>query len=227
MTKNILVIAAHPDDEVLGCGGAMARHSANGDTVGVLFIADGVGARNDKFVESLQKRKQAAESSLKILGSQSLGFFDFPDNRLDTVPLLDIVQKIEKVIKEFKPFVVYTHHHGDLNIDHAIVHRATMTACRPTPGSCVKEIYAYEVLSSTEWSLVNQSFHPNYFIDIQQSFDKKMLALEIYAEEIPPSPHARSIEAVQALSTVRGASVGLKRAEAFVTLRRVADDSTI
>jgi LmbE family N-acetylglucosaminyl deacetylase len=218
MSKNILLIAAHPDDEVLGCGGTIARHAVSGDNIGVLYIADGVGARNDSFDKNLKKRKQAAENSLQILGARSLGFLDLPDNRLDSLPLLDIVQKIERVINDFQPNVVFTHHYGDLNIDHEIVHRATMTACRPIPGSSIKEIYAYEAMSSTEWALEGRAFVPNYFVDIEDFWDKKKNALEIYHEEMRMSPHTRSIKHLAALAVHRGNSVGLKKAEAFQIL---------
>lgn len=223
MTKNILIIAAHPDDEVLGCGGTIARHSSNRDRIGVLFIADGVGARNDAFAENLKKRKQAAEAALKTLGAESLGFLDFPDNRLDTIPLLDIVQKIEKVIEDFQPNVVYTHHYGDLNVDHAIVHRATLTACRPIPKSCVKEIYVYEVLSATEWSLGNNLFVPNCFVGIEDYWDQKINAINSYNQEMRPSPHTRSMEHLKSLAEHRGESVGLKKAEAFLMIRYIND----
>lgn len=223
MSNNILVIAAHPDDEVLGCGGTIAKHIDNNDKVGVLFIADGVGSRLDSFDDNLKKRKYAATNAIKVLGGKILGFFDFPDNCLDTIPLLDIVQKIEKSIFQFKPAVVYTHHYGDLNIDHAIVHRATMTACRPVPDSHVKEIYTYEVLSSTEWSLGNNLFMPNYFVDIDKYWMKKINAISAYVDEIRAFPHARSKEAIEALSQYRGASVGLRKAEAFFMMRYIDD----
>ncbi|MBS0185074.1 MAG: PIG-L family deacetylase [Proteobacteria bacterium] len=223
MMANILVIAAHPDDEALGCGGTMARHSAMGDKVGVLFIADGVGARNDTFQENLIKRKKAAKNALKILNTEALDFLDFPDNRLDTIALLDIVQKIESTIHKFQPQTIYTHHYGDLNIDHSIVHKATMTACRPVPGCSVKNIYSYEVLSSTEWGLANKRFVPNYFIDIADYWDQKRDALMAYNEEMRAYPHTRSIESLEALSLHRGTSVGLRKAEAFSIIRSIND----
>ena len=221
MNKRILVIAAHPDDEVLGCGGTIARHNINSDNVGVVFIADGVGARNDNFAENLQKRKQAAESALNILGALNFGFFDFPDNRLDTIPLIDIVQKLEGVIEDFQPEIVYTHHSGDLNIDHQIVNRATLTACRPLPESTIKAIYAYEVISSTEWSLNGHTFLPNYFVNIDLFFEKKVEALNAYEKEMRLFPHTRSIEHVEALAIHRGSSVGFLKAEAFQLIRKI------
>jgi LmbE family N-acetylglucosaminyl deacetylase len=219
MSKNVLVIAAHPDDEVLGCGASMAKHALQGDKVGVLFVADGIGARNNSFEGDLQKRKAAAHEALKILGAEALDFLDFPDNRLDSVPLLDIVQKIESMIAQFSPEIVYTHHHGDLNIDHAVVHRATMTACRPLPGSRIKEVYAYEVLSATDWSLGNSLFSPNVFVNIGEFWDKKADALMCYVDEMRSFPHTRSLESLDFLSRHRGATMGLERAEAFSTIR--------
>ncbi len=218
MSKNILVIAAHPDDEVLGCAGTIIRHSSNGDNVGVLYVADGVGARNELFEENIKKRKQSAEQALQILGAQNLGFLDFPDNRLDSVPLLDIVQKIEVIIRNFLPHVVFTHHSGDLNIDHEIVSRATMTACRPIPGSSVKEIYTYEVMSSTEWALDGSAFIPNYFVDINEFWDRKKSALDVYNDEMRISPHTRSIKHLESLAIHRGNCVGMEKAEAFQML---------
>ena len=215
MTKNILVIAAHPDDEVFGCGGTMARHRANGDKVAVLFIADGVGARNNLFAENLQKRKHSAENALKILGAQNLGFMDLPDNRLDTVPLLDIIQKIEKVIREFQPSVIYTHHYADLNVDHVIASRATITACRPLDSSSVKELFFYEVPSATDWAISKNSFVPNMYINIQHYFDKKIDALSCYDEEMRKHPHPRSYENLKNLAALRGSTSGFVLAESF------------
>lgn len=219
MTKNVLIIAAHPDDEVLGCGGAIATHASRGDKVGVLYVADGIGARDDLFEEGLKKRKAAAYQALKILGAEVLDFLDFPDNRLDNVPLLDVVKKIESLMQKFVPEVVYTHHYGDLNIDHAIVHRATMTACRPLPGSHIKEIYTYEVLSATEWGLGNSAFSPSMFMNIADCWDKKLKALLCYKDEIRNFPHTRSLENLDFLSRYRGATIGFERAEAFSTIR--------
>ncbi len=221
MSKNILIIAAHPDDEVLGCGATMARHTHHGDNVGVVFVSDGVGARNSDFENNLKKRKESALKALKILGADCLSFLDFPDNRLDTIPFLDIVQPLEDIINAFNPSIVYTHHYGDLNIDHAIVHRAIMTACRPLPHTPIEEIYSYEVVSSTEWGLQGAYFQPNRFVDVSDFFSKKIEAIQAYHEEMRLFPHSRSIEHIDALAVHRGATVGLKKAEAFFLVRAI------
>lgn len=225
MSKNILVIAAHPDDEILGCGGTIARHSNEKDRVKIIFIADGVGARSDNFEHNLKARKESANNAANILGVQSIEFLDFPDNQLDTIPLLSIVKQVEHIIKQFKPEIVYTHCYDDLNIDHQITHRATMTACRPAsdPGRSVKEIYAYEVVSSTELGLQRSYFKPNYFVDIDAFFSKKIEALKAYSNEMRAFPHSRSLEHIEALSIHRGATIGLNKAEAFLLERAIRD----
>ncbi len=147
--KNVLVVAAHPDDEILGCGGAMARHVEHGDDVHVLFVADGVSSRGGDF--SIDEHRQMSIRANEEVGTHSPRFLDFPDNQLDSVPLLQIVQGIEPHIEDISPRIIYTHFSGDLNIDHSIVNRAVMTACRPQPNFPVQEIYAFEVPSSTGW----------------------------------------------------------------------------
>jgi len=219
-----MIIAAHPDDEVLGCGGTMARHSNEGDTVYTVFMADGVTSRGRQLKNDvLQVRNKAATEVSILLGSQLPLFFGFPDNKMDTIAFLDIVQTLEPVIQRIQPSIVYTHHGGDLNIDHQITHRAVMTACRPIPGQCVKEIYCFEVLSSTEWSSssVGNTFIPKRFVDISSSYGKKISALEIYGEEIHRFPHSRSKEAIKALAELRGSSMGIKAAEGFGIERQI------
>lgn len=219
MPKNVLVVAAHPDDEVLGCGGAIARHTSEGDEVRVIFAADGVGARATDFDKSLKERRKSAYDALSLLGVKTVNFFDFPDNQLDTVPLLSVIQKIEGLTKEFQPEIVYTHHYGDLNIDHALTAKACMTACRPLPGSSVKALLFFEVLSATHWGLATESFKPNYYIDIKDFFDKKMSAIQCYAFEMRAYPHCRSEKAVKSLSQYRGSQTGFEFAEAFEVFR--------
>jgi LmbE family N-acetylglucosaminyl deacetylase len=216
----VFVVAAHPDDEVLGCGGAIARHADRGDRVDVLFVADGVTSRPGGKA-SLEGRRAAARRAAQVLKVRAPRFLDFPDNRLDSVPLLDIVQALERVIAEVAPTVVYTHHGGDLNIDHRIVHQATLTALRPMPNSKIEGLFAFETPSSTEWATpaIGAGFRPDRFIDISSVLERKLAALEAYGEELRPFPHPRSAEAVRALATWRGASAGLKAAEAFLTLR--------
>lgn len=220
MNERVLVIAAHADDEALGCGGTIARHAADGDSVDVIFLADGVTSRGDT---ELAGRRAAATKACSVLGASTPIFFDFPDQKLDTVGFLQVVQAIEPVIAKIRPAVIYTHHGGDLNLDHRIVHQAVMTALRPMPSSTYRAVYAFEVASSTEWAgpSIGPSFRPDHFVGIENTLDRKMEALQAYDQEMREFPHSRSYDAVRALAVVRGASVGLRAAEAFVTLRSI------
>jgi LmbE family N-acetylglucosaminyl deacetylase len=222
MNKSILVIAAHPDDEVLGCGGTIARHLNDGDEIHVVFMSDGVASRIHANNEEVNERKQAAINASNILRVKNKPIFlGLPDNRMDTLALLDIVQSLEEIINEIKPEVIYTHHVGDLNIDHKVTHQAVMTACRPQPEFCVREIYSFEVLSSTEWS-TNNLFFPNYFVDISDTLELKISAIKAYNSELRTFPHARSIESIKALVKYRGGSMGIGAAEAFKVERLIS-----
>ncbi len=221
MKKNILIVAAHPDDEVLGCGGTIAKHVTDGDKVYVLFMTNGVGSR-DASSKEIRDRWIAAQNAADILGIASIQQLDFPDNKMDTVALLNIVQPIEEVIDKLQPEIIYTHFIGDLNIDHQVTHKAVMTACRPQPGFCVKKIYAFEVLSSTEWSYSrSKCFTPCKFFDISKYMEIKLNALSCYQQEIRSFPHARSYEMTRYLSKSRGGQVGLDAAEAFEIIREI------
>jgi LmbE family N-acetylglucosaminyl deacetylase len=218
--NKVLVVVAHPDDEALGCSGTIAKYVAEGDKVHLLFMCDGVSSRNISSDNDVEKRKLAAQQSANILGIESLNYLNFPDNKMDTVPLLEVVQSIEEVIKKLQPKIIYTHHVGDLNVDHQITHRAVMTACRPLPDFCVKEIYAFEVLSSTEWQTPGiLPFIPNVFVDIKGYIDIKKQALNVYSEEMRQSPHSRSIDNALRLNALRGNSIGVDYAEAFKLIR--------
>jgi len=218
--NNILIVVAHPDDESLGCGGAIARHVDSGDRVSVVFLADGSSSRSDNVNTSksaIYARMQLGIEACDILGVKNPQFLNLPDNKMDTVPFLDIVQSLERVIEKINPVIVYTHHAGDLNIDHKITHQAVMTACRPQPGCSVREIYSFEILSSTEWNSpsLGSYFIPNKFIDINSTLDRKLLSLEVYNNEMRVFPHSRSFKSVKALASHRGASMGMIAAEAF------------
>jgi LmbE family N-acetylglucosaminyl deacetylase len=217
----VLVIAAHPDDEALGCGATMAWHADRGDSVNVLFLADGETSRHDVTSHAIAARSAAARDAARILGARPPLSLSFPDQRLDSVPFLDIVQSLERVIAEIKPDTVYTHFPGDLNKDHAIVARAAMTACRPQPGAPVKAIYAYEVLSATNWFDAAHQFSPQRTLDVISQWPRKMAALHAYQHEMRASPHARSYEVIEALGRFRGGLVGVTFGEAFVVLREV------
>jgi LmbE family N-acetylglucosaminyl deacetylase len=218
MNKTILVIAAHSDDEALGCSGVIARHVAEGDNVHLLFMTDGVASRPGSG--DGDNRLTSAQGASKILRVTSFTNLNFPDNRMDSIPLLDIVKEIESKFIQIQPEVIYTHHIGDLNIDHQITHKAVVTACRPQPSLCVEEIYAFEVLSSTEWSTPGVAvFSPNVFIDITGYINIKKQVLKFYSEEMHEPPHSRSIDNALRLNALRGNSVGVDYAEAFELIR--------
>jgi len=226
MFETILVIAAHPDDEALGAGGALARWAAEGADIHVAFLADGVGSRQcgAPDVSELNGRRIAAGKACAALGLlHAPTFDDLPDNRLDTVPLLDIAKSIEALINRVQPDTVLTHHAGDLNIDHRRVHQAVLTACRPQPAHPVHPLLFFEVASSTEWQTPGSGpmFAPNVFIDITNTLDQKRAALSAYEQEMRSWPHARSIEAVEHLARWRGATVGVAAAEAFMLGRLI------
>lgn len=218
--KKILIVAAHPDDEVLGCGGTIAKHISEGNEVHVVFMSDGVSSRNRFSDAQLQNRKTAAKLVQSLLGITSLNFLDLPDNKMDSLPLLDITKKLETIIENIKPSVVFTHHYNDLNIDHSLTNSAVMTACRPLPNSTINEIYGFEILSSTEWSNSQKGvFRPTYFVDISKHFKKKLNAVMIYEDEMKKSPHSRNIKHVEVLAQHRGNSVGVFMSEAFEVYR--------
>ena len=228
MRKTIAVIAAHPDDEVLGCGGAIAIHGKAGDDVYVLILAEGVTSRSERrdlsrSREAVSELAGVAQKANAILGVKSLLLHDFPDNRMDSVDLLDVVKVVERFLKEIQPDIVYTHHGGDLNVDHRIVHDAVITVCRPQPHEKQATLLFFEVASSTDWRLGNPNslFAPNWFVDISEVVDLKEQALREYASEMRPWPHARSIKALESLAAWRGSMVGVEAAEAFVLGRCV------
>ena len=226
MTESVLILAAHPDDEVLGCGGAIATLAEQGAQVHIAFLADGVGARgSDAAPEAneLAARRAAAQSACRILGAQSVHFDDLPDNRLDSLPLLDITQRVEALIAQHRPKTVFTHHAGDLNIDHRRVHQAVITACRPQRGHPVRTLLCFEVPSSTEWQPPGSGtpFEPNWFVEISTTLERKLAALDAYAAELRDWPHPRSRQGVEHLARWRGATVGVEAAEAFMLARHL------
>ena len=220
---NILVIAAHADDEVLGCGGTIAKYKDQGATINVALLADGVssryeGKKNSK--DDLKVRNLAAKDANKILGVDKVLFGAFPDNRMDSVDLLDVVKHVESLIDNLKPDVILTHHSNDLNIDHRIVNQAVCTACRPQNNCSVKSILFFEVPSSTEWQINSlNAFNPTFFEEVPNYMSIKISALESYSMEMRKWPHPRSIEGVTHLAKWRGASVGVDAAESFIVGR--------
>jgi LmbE family N-acetylglucosaminyl deacetylase len=223
MKNKILVVVAHADDEALGCGGTLIKHRDAGDEIRIIFMTDGVGARSKSEQISQEQRLAAQTKVCQQLTIGNFYNFDFPDNNMDSITLIKVVQSIENITQEFQPNIIYTHHGGDLNIDHQVVHRAVMTASRPQPNHSVTKILAFEVNSSTEWSTesIGGHFIPNYFIDISKQITEKERLLEHYHAEMREYPHTRSIEGVINRNKTRGNSVGLKAAEAFMLIREI------
>jgi N-acetylglucosamine malate deacetylase 1 len=227
VSRTIAVVAAHPDDEVLGCGATIARHAIAGEQVHVLIVAEGATSRDvvrsrSGAAAQLSALATSAREAHAILGSASLEMLEFPDNRMDSVDLLDVVKPIEAFLNKVCPEILYTHFPADLNVDHRVVSEAVQVACRPVPGSKLKRLLLFEVASSTDWRVASSAnFNPNYFVEISATLELKRRALSAYASEIRPWPHARSLEAVEALATWRGASIGVAAAEAFVLGRGI------
>ena len=223
----VLVIAAHPDDEVLGCGGTAARIVQEGNDVYIAIMGEGITSRHQKREaaegEELSLLHRHAEAAARKIGAKDVLLQKLPDNRLDSVPLLDVVKLVENLIEKVQPHVIYTHHPGDLNVDHGVIHRAVLTATRPMAGQCVREIYAFEVPSSTEWafSSVQPVFRPNVFMDISATLETKIAAMACYETEAREFPHPRSGEALRAIAARWGSVAGCGAAEAFELVRAV------
>lgn len=225
---NVLVIAAHPDDEVLGAGCAIARHAGKGDGVYAYIATDGCGARKEKGYDEkrVAELRRHAEQAAKILGARKVFFGEFEDQMLDATPVSRIAKELEKLLLEVKPQVVYTHCSADMNKDHRILFEATLVACRPhsSSGESVKKILAFEIPSSTEWGVqaLKTSFVPNYFVDASGGLlQKKIAAFACYATEQQPDPHPRSQRGLEVFASYRGFQAGVRHAEAFEAVRLV------
>lgn len=225
--NRVLVLAAHPDDEVLGCGATIARLAREGAEVHIAILGEGITSRYGKEEKAdrklLEKLHAASRRVATLLGAKDLSLHNLPDNKFDTVPLLDVVKIIEKVVKEVQPRVLYTHHASDLNIDHGITARAVLTATRPVAGCPVRELLAFEVPSSTEWAFqqYEPAFRADVFMDVQATIEAKIKAMELYEGETRPFPHPRSGEALRAIARRWGSVAGVEYAEAFSLVRAV------
>jgi LmbE family N-acetylglucosaminyl deacetylase len=218
---NILIAAAHPDDEVLGAGASIARWVREGHHVSVLFFTDGVGSRG-KNTPAIKIRQKAARKAAEILGFSIAGFGKFPDNQLDRVSLLEITQSIERIKKKLQPEFVLTHFWGDLNIDHRRVFEAVLTAFRPQPGEKCRTIQSFEVASATEWGSPATAFRPTVYNEVStQDVEKAVRAYQAYSHEVRADPHARSLEAFLARRALRGRETGVEWAEGFVLNRQL------
>ena len=226
MSQRVLIVAAHPDDEVLGCGATAARHARSGEEVHVLILAEGITSRSLKRKtrsrqSELSALRASAVSAGDILGAATVTLGKFPDNRMDSVNLLDVVKVVETFIHRLRPQIVYTHHGGDLNIDHRLTQQAVVTACRPVAKHPVESLLFFEVPSSTEWQAPcrDLDFRPSWFINVSETLAVKIEALKAYSSEIRPWPHPRSVRAVEHLAGWRGSTIGVSAAEAFMVGR--------
>jgi LmbE family N-acetylglucosaminyl deacetylase len=233
----ILVIAAHPDDEILGMGGTIRKYTDTGNIVKIVIMATGIFARRSSNLKNsstysmtekevkiaqlqLKELRKDAKKSAKIIGVSDVEFLDFPDNEMDTVSNLQVTKSIEKIIEKFHPDIVYTHSQNDVNIDHRIIHDATITATRPTSKTSIKSVYSFEIPSSTEWYF-KSPFSPNVFVDISKELSKKVKAMEVYKSELRKYPHPRSKEGLEAIAKRWGTVSGFNAAEAFCLIREL------
>jgi len=221
--SNILVVTAHPDDEVLGMGATIAKLSKDKEQIYLLFLATGIYARKkDEAVmrAELKRLREHAKNASKIMGVEGdhIFFENYPDNAMDTVPFLDIVKKVESFINKIQPLRVFTHHYNDLNIDHRLSFQSTLTATRPIRNNI--ELISFEVPSSTEWGYP-YSFKPNYFVDVSDTYKLKLKALKEYKNEIRDYPHPRSFKVLDAYMTRWGSVIGTKKAEGFEIIRKI------
>lgn len=223
MNRRVLVVAAHPDDEIMGCGGTVAKLSNDGCEVYTLILGEGIASRYEKNVKQkaksqIEELKKQAYAANEIIGVKKVFIHNFPDNRFDTVPLLDLVKVIEQTKQKTRPTIVFTHYEKDLNIDHQLTYKAVITATRPLPNEVVREIYSFEVLSSTEWGYPT-IFSPNVFFDISDTIDLKTKAMSAYKSELKEFPHPRSLKSIRLSAEYWAIRVGLRCVEPFETVR--------
>ena len=223
MSKKILIVASHPDDEVLGCFGTVARLIKEGYEAYTLILGEGKTGRDDKRdIESKKEEIEILNGEIEkansLIGVKKVFVESFPDNRFDSVDLLDIIKIISKVKEEIKPDIIFTHYDNDLNIDHQITYKAVITATRPMEDETVKEIYSFEILSSTEWNYP-LSFSPDTYFDISSTIDLKLKAMNQYGSELCLYPHPRSLEGIELNAKYHGMRIGKRFVEAFKSIR--------
>jgi LmbE family N-acetylglucosaminyl deacetylase len=224
---NVLIVAAHPDDELLGCGGTAARLAREGHSVYMSILGEGITSRSSKRGDAdssaLDRLKGCSQRVADLLGAKELTLHGLPDNRFDSLPLLDVIKIVEELIERWRPAVIYTHHGGDLNVDHQVVSRAVLTATRPIAGHPVRELYMFEIASSTEWAFqqLAPTFRPNVFVDIADTLPLKLQGMRMYESEAREFPHPRSEQALTAIAQRWGSVSGRKAAEAFEAVRLI------
>ena len=226
--KKIAVIAAHPDDEILGCGATLKKLSLRGCEIYVLILSEGItsrgNVRNRKTDKTkLDKLRQNCHQANQTVGAKNVIMKQYPDNRFDSIDLLDIIKEIEEFLSNFPSDIVFTHHRGDLNIDHQITNRAVVTACRPVALSSPDLILCFDILSSTEWYFGSREnrFAPNLFVDVGDTIEDKVKALACYESEIKPFPFARSLESIRIQAKHYGQMINVEAAEAFEIIRAI------
>ena len=221
--NNVLIVVAHPDDETIGMGGTIKKHTIKGDKVFVVSMTNGVGARDSCNKLKVEERINCAENASKILGFNWIEKYDFKDNSLDSYSILEITKSIEKIKSKIRPYLVYTHSGADLNVDHRVISNSVFTAFRPQPDEICQEIRLFETASATDFShqTITSVFSPNLYINIDKTWKYKSLALDGYGNEIKNYPHSRSLEGLHNLAKVRGNQVGIMMAEAFQVARKI------
>ncbi len=223
--STILVVAAHPDDEILGCGGSVHKWVQSGAEVHALIMAEGLTAREERredvSVQRLNALREDARRAAKLIGYQSISFERFPDNRMDSVDLLDVIHVVSQYMDRIRPAVVLTHHHSDLNVDHRVCFQAALTACRPLPECSARTLLTFETPSATEWNFpyYKNTFSPNVFVDISEAVETKIAAMSCYKTESRTAPHPRSASSLYAIARRWGSVVSCDYAEAFELIR--------
>ena len=217
----ILVIAPHPDDEVLGCGGTIAWHSQRGDTVHTAIVTCGIPELYP--IDQVNATRAELAASNQVLGISTTHFLDFPAPVLDMVPGYRLASAITQLLYKLRAQIVYIPHRGDLHADHRAVYLATLVASRPLNGCPVQKLLCYETLSETNWAAPfgDDSFIPTVFVDISQTLEQKLSAMACYKGQLKQPPHPRSLEAIKNLANIRGTSAGLYAAEAFMVVREI------
>jgi N-acetylglucosamine malate deacetylase 1 len=214
----ILVVAPHPDDEVIGCGGTIVKHAKSGNEVSLCFVT--AAYTPDWSKSYIKNRKLEIQKACEVMGISSKFQLDLPTVKLDTVPQKELNDKLSKVVLEAKPDVCYIPSYSDLNKDHRLVFESSLVALRPLAHR-TKKILSYEVLSETEWGSFNRTFQPNVYVDVTKTFKDKILAMKAYASELKSGNHPRSLEIIESLARKRGSEIGCKYAEAFSLIRHI------
>jgi LmbE family N-acetylglucosaminyl deacetylase len=214
----ILIIVPHPDDEVLGCGGTIVKHALGGDEIYLCIVTKAYSP--DWSEDFLRNRSKEIKEANEILGIKKNYFLDFPTVKLDTIPQKELIGALSKVVNEVNPDILYVPHKGDLNKDHRLVFEASLVATRPANRK-IKRILSYETLSETEWGHPIEPFIPNVYVDISETFERKIEAMKAYESELRQYPHPRSLEIIEVLAKKRGSEVGVNFAEAFILIREI------